>query len=145
MATAPDEKKKLQMTTYQNALGPEGKGAQVTTCSLVPPAGFTIGSSPDELYAGLLLHQKGLTTFQDVLSREPVTLGGRPGLKVFMKANNVGTPPRIPDDPEAEQRIAEGLRKDAARRRTYFVTTTPTRVIVIIAQTEGDPDPAERR
>jgi hypothetical protein len=127
---------------YQNAFGFQEKAAQVTTHSLVPPADFKMGSSPDELYAALLLHQKGLMTFQDVLLKESVKLGGRPGLKVVTKANNFSPPPKL-DDPETMQRLEEGYKKDIARRRTYFVTTTATRVIVILAQTEGDPEPAE--
>ena len=143
MTTAPAEKKQLQMTMMINHFGPKDKAASVTTYSLVPPAGFTIGSSPDELYAGLLLHQKGLMTFQDVLSKESVTLGGRPGLRVLTKANNYSPPRKVPDNPKFEQQMADDYKKDIARRTTYLVTTTATRVIVIMAQTEGDPDPAE--
>lgn len=142
MTTAPAEKKQLQMTMMINHFGPKDKAAAIMTYSLVPPAGFKIGSSPDELYAALLLHQKGLMTFQDVLSKESVKLGGQPGLKVMTKASNL-SPPTLLNDPAAAQLITEGYKKDVARRRTYFVTATATRVIVIMAQTEGDPDPAE--
>lgn len=142
MTGAPAEYQQVQMVMYQNSIGPKGKGSMVTTYSLVPLAGFKIGSSQDELFAGLLQHQKGMLTFNEVVSKEPVTLGGRPGLKAVVK-EKVGTPPKFPDDPEAEQRIAEGYKKNAARRRVYFVTTTATRVIVIMVQSEGEPNPAE--
>ena len=38
-------------------------------------------------------------TFQDVLVKEPVKLGGRPGLKVMTKANNFSPPPKLPTTP----------------------------------------------
>lgn len=142
MATAPEEKKKRQMIMFQNAVGPNSKSAQVTTHSFVPLAGTKIGSSPDELYAGLLAHRDGVMTFHDLLVKESLTLGGRPALRVMTKANNFSPPPKI-GDAETQQRLEEGYKKDIARRWTYLVTTTATRVIVILIQTEGDPDPAE--
>ena len=111
----------------------------------MPPAGVPLGSSPDELYAGVLNHEKGVMTFRDVVTKEPIKLGGRAGLRVVSKANNLSPPPKFPDSPETEQRLLEGYKKDVARRQTHLVTTTATRFIVIMIQTEGDPDPAETK
>ncbi len=143
MTGAPADKKRLQMTMISAGSVLDPKMPMVQTHSLVPVDGLKIGSSPDELYAGLLQLHQGVMTFQDVLAKESITLGGRPGLRVLTKANNYSPPPKVPDNPEFEKQMAEGYKKDIARRTTYLVTTTATRVIVILVQSEGDPNPAD--
>ena len=142
MTGAPADKKRLQMTMISAGTVLDAKVPMVQTHSLVP-VGVKIGSSPDELYAGLLQLHQGVMTFQDVLAKESITLGGRPGLRVLTRANNYSPPPKVPDNPEFEKQMAEGYKKDIARRTTYLVTTTATRVIVILVQSEGDPNPAD--
>lgn len=143
MTGAPEDKKRLQMTMISAGTVLDAKIPMVQTHSLVPVGGLKIGSSPDELYAGLLQLHQGVMTFQDVLAKESITLGGRPGLRVLTKANSYSPPPKMPDNPAFEKQLAEGYKKDIARRTTYLVTTTATRVIVILVQSEGDPNPAD--
>ena len=143
MTGAPEDKKRLQMTMISAGTVLDAKIPMVTTHSLVPVGGLKIGSSPDELYAGLLQLHQGVMTFKDVLSKESITLGGRPGLRVLTKANNYSPPRKVPDNPKFEQQMADDYKKDIARRTTYLVTTTATRVIVILVQSEGDPNPAD--
>ena len=144
MATAPEPLKKRQTIMYAHAVGSNTKAATLHTHSFVPLHGAKLGSSPDDLYAGLLAHQDGTLAFSDILSKDTITLGGKPGLKVVSKANNFSPPPKV-EDPEFAARLEAGYKKDIARRWTHLVTTTPTRVIVVMIQTEGDPDPAETK
>ncbi len=142
-AKAGPEQQALQMSRMTNNLRSEDTAAKVYAFSLVPPAGFKFGAAPDELYAGLLLYRKDLEKFQVVLSKEPVQLGGRAALKVLTKPRNLAEGASLPSDPEAAKWVLESRKKDAAQRTTYFITTTATRVIIVQAQTAGDPDPAE--
>lgn len=142
MTNAPDEKKKRQMVMFQNDGGPNRNRPLVTTYSFVPLPPTKIGSSPDDLYAGLLAHRDGVMTFHDVLTKESIKLGGKPGLRVMTKANNF-RPPLKSDDPEHAARLEEGYKRDIARRWTYLVSNTATRVIVVMVQSEGDPNPAD--
>ena len=142
-AKAKPEYQALQISRMTNNLRSEDTAAKLYTASFVPPAGAKFGSSPAELLAGLLLYRKGLETFEVVLSKEPVKLGGRAGLKVVTMERDLTAGVKRPEGMEPPDWVLESKKKEAARRTTYLVTTNGPRVIVIQSQTEGDPDPAE--
>jgi hypothetical protein len=106
-----------------------------------PPAGSKFGTTPDDLFAALGVYNRVIDTHHEVLSKTPMTLGGKPALRVVLKNKFLGSE-RLPDDPEFAKEEVERRRKEAAKRTTYYVTTTPTRVIVIEVKTPADPDPA---
>jgi hypothetical protein len=142
-AKASPEEQKLQMSRMTNNLRSEDTAAKVYASSIVPPAGVKIGTSPDELFAGLKLVRRDLEGFHVVLSKEPVKLGGRAALKVVTKGRDLTAGVKRPEGMEPPDWVVESRKKDAARRTTFLVTTNGPRFIVIQSQTESDPDPAE--
>jgi hypothetical protein len=142
-AKARPEEQKLQMSRMTNNLRSEDKSAKVYAYSLVPPPGVQLGTSPDELFAGLKLVRRDLERFHEVLSKEPMRLGGRSALKVVTKGRDLSEGVKRPPGMEPPDWVIEGRKKDAARRMTFLVTTNGPRFIVIQSQTEGEPDPAE--
>lgn len=142
-AKAKPEYQALQMSRMTNNLRSEDTAAKVYAYSFVPPAGFKLGSAPEELYAGLLVFRKDLEKFEVVLSKEPIQLGGRPALKVVTKGRDLTAGVKSPLESETPDWVKESRKKQDAERTTYFVTATATRVILVSAKTAGDPDPAE--
>jgi hypothetical protein len=142
-AKASPEEQKLQMSRMTNNLRSEDKSAKVYAYSLVPPPGVKLGTSPDELFAGLKLARRDLEGFHVVVSKETIKLGGRSALKVVTKGRDLTAGVKRPEGMEPPDWVVESRKKDAARRTTFLVTTNGPRFIVIQSQTESDPDPAE--
>lgn len=94
--------------------------------SILPPDNSTFGNQPDQLYAQLKSH--GIDgPWHDVVSKTPVTLGGKPGLEVRIQykkgwlEENVKAPerPKGSERPKREQLKREpppGLPPDALKR-----------------------------
>ena len=142
-AKAKPEYQALQMSRMTNNLRSEDTAAKVYTFSFVPPSGSKFGTAPEELYAGLFVFRKDLEKFEVVLAKEPMKLGGRPALKVVTKGRDLTAGVKSPLESETPDWVKESRKKQDAERTTYFITATATRVIIVQAQTAGEPDPAE--
>ncbi len=120
--------------------------AEVRTFSLLPPAGVKLGTTPDELFAGLQSFIRNIDQFHDVLEKAPVTLGVKPALKIVLKKKPSNRPKmNIGDDSfmaKMEAETAEREQKEQAKRQVFYVTNTGTRIIIVEVNTPGEPDPA---
>jgi hypothetical protein len=133
--------------------------------SYPPVANSTFGNQPDQLYGSLKTHGGGIEApWNDILSKTPVTLGGKPGLEVRIQYKKGWMErPEIPDnDPplppnaspevrkeweeirkqreENRKRQKESQEKSEAahdRREVYFVATDGKRLIVVHLDSKG--------
>ena len=120
--------------------------AEVKTFSIPHQAGAKVGSAPDELFTGLRLVSGSVDQLHDVLEKTPVTLGGKPALKIVLKRKASNRPKmNVGNDPffaKMEAEFAEREKKEQAMRQVFYITNTGTRIIIIQVDTPGEPEPA---
>lgn len=138
-STAADPE--LQPTGYLSP-APDG-AAKIRTVSILPPAGVKLGTAPEELLAALKAYNRAIDT--DYLPPEttPITLGGKPALKVVLtpKPREVPKPPAgsSPEVLKAWEADAARAKTDAGRREAFLVTATATRLVFIEVKSAGGP------
>ncbi|VTR98930.1 unnamed protein product [Gemmata massiliana] len=134
--------RELQPTAFTHQVR-DPNDPQVHTYSLLPPAGVPVSTKADDLFAGLKGFSRSLDTLYAVIERSPVTLGGRPALRVVLKkkpATPIPVPPK--DNPALAQMRAEQEARDCqeqAKRQVYYVTATGTRFVILHVATAGEP------
>ena len=138
-STAADPE--LQPTGF---LSPAPDGAtQIRTVSILPPAGVKLGTAPEELLAALKAYHRATDTDYLPPETNPITLGGKPALKVVLtpKPRAVPKPPAdsSPEVLKAWEADAARAKKDAGRREAFLVTATATRFVFIEVKSAGGP------
>jgi len=136
-----DQEKSVQASVVTHSVKNIEADPRARAISFPPPAGFKPGTTPDDLFAALRVYNQIMDSHYEVLAKSPATLGGKPALKVVLKSKFLGST-RLPDDPEFAREELERRKKHDAKRTTYFVTTTGTRIIVLQVETADEPDPA---
>lgn len=152
----------VQMTLYA------GPGEKVTAAarSIKPAGPITAGTTPDQMFGWLSSWNLGVDPkTADVVSRTPVTLGGKPGLLVRVKergrdfAKVLDKEIEVPKDEfkdafellkefqtagkEMQKKLQDDENARPKRHELYFVTTNGQRVIVIHLKQAGEyPDEA---
>jgi hypothetical protein len=136
----------LQPTTFYGSFADPNAVIQPKSHSfLAAPTGLKPGNSPDELLAAFKSRHRSIETFYLPPETTPITLGGKPALKIVLKPIPRKVPKPPFDDPEilkTWQEQVDQASKDAGRREVYFVTATPTRFIFIEVKAPSEPDPA---
>lgn len=117
---------------------------QIRVISLTPSPDKIPGTSAEQLYEAVKGRHPVMETFEDVLEKRPVTLGGKPGLLVVTKKKarrtGVADDPNVPDWARQQERDHEA--KEAAARKLHYVTTDGKRVVFVEVEAPADPDPA---
>ena len=133
---------KLQATSCSHFT--KGKDVEpfVRTITFVPPAGFKMGTTSDELLAAFNIVHPNFEKFYTLLEKSPVTLGGKPALKFVTRPIDITAGAKLPDDPQFAKDILERRKKQQAERTTYFVTVHGPRVVYLSISSPGDLDPA---
>ena len=108
------------------------KEVRVRTLSYLPPAGFKMGSAPDELYAAFGVMHPNFDSLNEILEKTPTTLGGQPALKLVTRPIDLTAGVKLSDNPEfakdqlerrAENRREEvDLLRDNARPANHLRT-----------------------
>ena len=119
------------------------------------------GIDPQHLEQLFKQNQGGIEApWNEIVSKTPITLGGKPALEVKIKekkdwmGNTVPEPdddPRVPEEIRRHQKqVADSLKKSReaelnkpGRREVYYVTTDGRRLIVIHLSGTGDFPPEE--
>ena len=140
------DKLPLKPTTFYGSFADPDAVIETRSHSiLAAPTGLKLGNGPDELFAAFKLQHKSLETFYLPAEKTPITLGGKPALKVVLKPIPRKEPQPPFNDPEILKAWQERVNEDnkrAGRREVYFVTATGTRFIFIDVKAPSDPDPA---
>lgn len=139
------DKLPLKPTTFHGSFADPNTDTKTTAQSILPHAGVKLGNGPDELFAAFSAYKKGYEHFHLPAEKTPITLGGKPALKVVLKPLPRKEPKPPFDDPEIVKAWQERVNEDnkrVARRDVYFVTATATRFIFIEIKAPAEPDPA---
>ena len=130
----------LKATLLTHATQNPEKETTVRGVSSLLAAGEKLGSTPDEYYATFLAGRATLLTYNEVLVKSVVTLGGRPAVKLVVKAKATDQP--LPADPEFRKDEIERRKQKDAKRTTYFLTANNNRIVQVQINTLGEPDAA---
>lgn len=137
-ATNIDQEAQASVLSHATEGDPEN-ATTVQAASRLPTGASKLGTTPDELYANFAATRAGFLTFNEVVAKSPVTLGGRPAVKLVVKEKAAPIP--LPDDPELVRDELDRRKKKAAKRTTFLLTANKNRIITIQINTPGEPDP----
>jgi hypothetical protein len=138
----PPQFQKLQMTSTSHGVKDIENDVRVKTISFIPPAGFKLGTTPEELYAAFSFFHPNYESLHTILEKAPVTLGGRPALKLYTRPIDLAAGTKLPEDPAFAKDEIERRKKRDAERVLYYVAVNGQRVIILSISSAGDPPPA---
>jgi hypothetical protein len=138
----PPQFQKLQVTSTSHGVKDIVNDVRVKTISFIPPAGVKLGTTPDELYAAFKYFHPNYESLHTILEKAPVTLGGRPALRLFTRPINLSAGTKLPEDPEFAKDEIERRKKRDAERVLYHVAVAGQRVIILSISSPGDSPPA---
>jgi hypothetical protein len=140
-SNANPQAQKLQLNSTSHYVKDPEKEVRVKTLSYLPPAGFKLGSAPDELYAAFGVMHPNFASLNEILEKAPMTLGGQPALKLVTRPIDLTAGAKLSDDPVFAKDQLERRQKLAAKRSIYYVTTHGQRIIYVLIEAPTDPDP----